>query len=420
VCAASTEAQFTFLENVTNLHMLLIEMAAVMDLMVCVILAITFLEGDGFLAPFVHQELEKVGHVFATVMAAPEARPNMTIIAETIAVREGLVNGTPAFAARCDDLTEYGVECVRPCWTYIESRLVLPNAKYEVAARVYRACQLFNPTRIRQLHQHAALWLTDLPFISLQELADMLRELPTYIINAENAHDINPRTLLNWWRPQEETPHFREAAVKCATLAMSSAAMERFFGMAQAALDDDQKSALADFEQATVMLRYNNREQTSYDSTRKKYNLGLDDPAGHFARRVVLAALPVHVVGLPVVVPAVVPPGALAAELPVQPAPEGPDNEAWALLSLAQQDAFKHQRNQALENGPTSKRKKDVKCVVCQCSFYAWKDFGLKGEGTLYAWIQCSFCNSYFCSFCCDHSYVSTHEKTFCASRLNA
>ena len=90
---------------------LLLELACNMDIAPTLIVSITFLEGDGFLAAYAY-------HVFVEVQVQLElfvagVHPNVDIIATKISVFEHPEAG-PARAARKQELITYGEDCVRP------------------------------------------------------------------------------------------------------------------------------------------------------------------------------------------------------------------------------------------------------------------------------------------------------------------
>ena len=68
------------------------------------------------------------------------------------------------------------------------------------------------------------------------------------------------KQILEWWQTNyKEIPAWAEAARVVFAFAPSSCSTERVFSMLKTMYGDDQDSALADYIQAGLMLRYNKR-----------------------------------------------------------------------------------------------------------------------------------------------------------------
>jgi hypothetical protein len=291
VCTRSVTKMKHFLSR--HWKHLLLEMAVNFDLAPQFMRDITFLEGDSMLAPYITPRLNELETRFATFEATQETHINLHIIADKIAKSE-LGPLAPGIAARHAELIEYGFAGVRPSALYFERFYVGPHARHAVMVRAFRACQLWDPCRISDLYGHAAHWLLDLPFLNEAMRTALMGELPAYVALCVHVQGVGPDDLLSFFcRQRFAVPNWARVSKLVALLATSSAASERVFALANAMFSELEMSSLADRIAISIMLAYNERIATS---TRKEYDLGLDQVPGYYA----------HLLQLPMPVAAVV------------------------------------------------------------------------------------------------------------------
>ena len=105
------------------------------------------------------------------------------------------------------------------------------------------------------------------PIARLCSLDDLKAEVPAFAAAAAGARiaagsDIAAFTddVLAWWRANTATlPAWAHAARIAFALAPNSASCERVFSLLESMFGDAQTSALSDYLQAALMLRYNGR-----------------------------------------------------------------------------------------------------------------------------------------------------------------
>ena len=86
----------------------------------------------------------------------------------------------------------------------------------------------------------------------------MKAELPAYFAKAEYLDDTVDK--LSWWKSQETSlPNWCAVVKKILLVQPSSAAVERVFSLLNSGFGDQLEQLVQDYNQASVMLRYNNR-----------------------------------------------------------------------------------------------------------------------------------------------------------------
>lgn len=164
-------------------------------------------------------------------------------------------------------------DCLLPAFDYLEQRFGAAHAgtQYSCAQQMqmYAAIRIFNPSyaALQQLgsaHVDALAVVT--PIAQLCSLPALKAELPTFAAAVVGvvipSTDIAAFTehVLGWWRANaSQLPAWSEAARIVFAIAPNSAACERVFSLLESMFGDAQTSALADYIQAALMLRYNGR-----------------------------------------------------------------------------------------------------------------------------------------------------------------
>jgi hypothetical protein len=135
---------------------------------------------------------------------------------------------------------------------------------------LFRLVQVFDPVFAvaDRVCAETVKGLAALPcFENLDALvAGMIAEIPKYMSSASRLRldraDVAEfsKGVLQFWRSHAtEMPHWAEAARIVFSMAPSSAACERVFSLLASMLDSNQRRALMDFVEGSLMLNYNNR-----------------------------------------------------------------------------------------------------------------------------------------------------------------
>lgn len=161
-------------------------------------------------------------------------------------------------------IIQYGVQCVQPVFDCFLSRFdgnIKDNLKNSVL--FFKSAKLWNPSKI---HTFAADQiepsLRNLSFLSSEEIAALLSELPRYIVQAQGFPPDFDEDHELWWRQHRlELPAWYSSLAKVAVFQPSSACVERVFSVVNNLYDEQQGSALQDHLEASVMSSYNNSQR---------------------------------------------------------------------------------------------------------------------------------------------------------------
>jgi hypothetical protein len=140
---------------------------------------------------------------------------------------------------------------------YFIERFDLNSGILKMELELFRCLKLFNPEN----HKHNEYGAEDIeklcrftPFQSMQN--DLIKELPVMkrlAANFESSHDI-----LLWFKQRsDEIGTWYEAAKLCALIQPSSGSAERAFSLLEIAQNENQSSSLLDYQETSIMLRYN-------------------------------------------------------------------------------------------------------------------------------------------------------------------
>jgi hypothetical protein len=164
-------------------------------------------------------------------------------------------------------------DCLVPAFDYLDRRFADAHAaeQYSCAQqmRMFRALRVFNPSYAASIQLTSAdvdaLGVV-LPIAHLCSLDALKAELPSF--TAAVAGVLIPETdiaafteqVLAWWHSHAaQLPAWSHAARIAFALSPNSASCERVFSLLESMFGDTQMSALADYIQAALMLRYNGR-----------------------------------------------------------------------------------------------------------------------------------------------------------------
>ena len=245
-------------------HLLRCELAINMDALLPFVNATFFLEGDGVLCFAVTDKLEELDLHVTAVRAGRHGVPNTLAVARDIVRTQ---RGHLLQAAQDQDVAALVAEQlakVEPSFVFYEARKVTLKEQFDV----FEACRVFDPTRVGYLQglpaNDVSVKLSLFPFFSAAEVQLLVNTWPAYLVYV-NGHP----PVLNgqgevpyeaWWTLAGAAGHaaWFEAAKKVMILTPSSAAAERVFSMLKALIGDNQQaSALEDYQQTSIMLHYN-------------------------------------------------------------------------------------------------------------------------------------------------------------------
>jgi hypothetical protein len=97
----------------------------------------------------------------------------------------------------------------------------------------------------------------------------LLAQLPLYLSRIPEPTDLMSTdfekcqngTLLEWWKNNRDLSAWIDVLAVAVLLQPSSSSAERVFSMYSWMFDDDQDSALQDFKETALMLRYNEQDR---------------------------------------------------------------------------------------------------------------------------------------------------------------
>ena len=129
-------------------------------------------------------------------------------------------------------------------------------SKLRASVALYR-CNALNPTAA-SLEE-----LRNFPFANDDAtIANLAQELPLYLAASDGVTVTCEDDKLTWWANHKETLPLWSSLVKRLLLIQpSSASAERVFSLLTNAFGSQQESALQDYLEASVMLRYNNAKR---------------------------------------------------------------------------------------------------------------------------------------------------------------
>jgi hypothetical protein len=219
------------------------------------------LEGDGLLAFRTYDALMEVVEHIAAVRQGGAGCPNTRAVARSI-----VAESFPAALAvdnevRVNALIQEQLVKVEPVFAYFMRKVIEEMADL---VGIFKACRLFDPYRIDMLGANVAdveAQLVLLPFISPDERAQLLLQLPIYRAAAIGDGLTADCDREEWWAVREHTAAtsaWFNGAIKVMILQPSSAACERVFSMLKAIMGEQQQSrAKEDYQEAAIMTRYN-------------------------------------------------------------------------------------------------------------------------------------------------------------------
>lgn len=244
ICPANRQHLLEIFDNPQSYQNLRLELAALIDAGVHFVNATYYLEGDG---PLIFSCYERLSAVAQAV--AVDHYPNTNAVAREVA------NGDVAIY---NQLVEQAKACIRPGLNFYQQKF---SVQFRDTVRAFKAARLCCPVQVQALRPTSASLeeLRNFPFVNNDAtMASLAQELPLYIAAADGVKVACEEDKVNWWAAHRDTlPHWSALVKKLLLIQPSSAAAERVFSLLSNAFTSQQDSALQDYLEASVMLRYN-------------------------------------------------------------------------------------------------------------------------------------------------------------------
>ena len=222
-----------------------LELAALVDAGVHFVNATYYLEGDGPLIFTCYELLSAV-----TRAVAVGNYPNTTAVAREIAGGNAVL---------CNQLMAQAEACIQPGFQFYHQKF---SVQFHGTVRAFKAARLFCPVQVQALNPTAASLeeLRNFPFANDDAtIANLAQELPLYLDGVTVTCEDDK---LTWWANHKDTlPHWSSLVKKLLLIQPCSASAERVFSLLTNAFGSQQESALQDYLEASVMLRYNNAKR---------------------------------------------------------------------------------------------------------------------------------------------------------------
>ena len=218
-------------------------MAALIDVGVHFVNATYYLEGDGPLIFSCYEHLSAVAQAVAV-----DHYPNTDAVAREIA------NGNVAIH---NQLMAQAKACIRPGLNFYQRKF---SVQFRDTVRAFKAARFCCPVQVQALCLTSASLeeLKNFPFVNNATIANLAQELPLYIAAADGVNVTCEEDKVTWWAAHRDTlPHWYALVKKRLLIQPSSAAAERVYSLLSNAFMSQQDSALQDYLEASVMLRYN-------------------------------------------------------------------------------------------------------------------------------------------------------------------
>lgn len=166
-------------------------------------------------------------------------------------------------------------ESLKKAFEYLDARLTdspSVDEPYRLAGvyRLFQAVRVFDPSfaQANRVTPEAIDTLTDIPWLSRARIAALQKERAVYVTAAKdsalnfshvNVADFSDNVLTFWRTLTAPCTTWREEARRVLCLTVNSASSERVFAQLSAMFEDQQKTALSDYVEGSIMLAYNKR-----------------------------------------------------------------------------------------------------------------------------------------------------------------
>jgi len=241
-------------------RLLKLELAAVVENGEKFVKTCYVLEGDGFLAPLVHDRITSVqehyNHITSNLPRAVRSPLLWTTIEAEIA--------NPAQRVEVFDSL---LEKILPAFLKLQSDMDVNGRLYSTWI-VFRGCRLLNFLFVASKEEIVlsaeCIFLLRLPVVPEAALAGLRAELGEYRTIAL-AHDPDSDMWSFWRHYQLRLPVWYKLACNVALIMTSSASVERLFSLYDGRFGDQQQGALEDYRESSIMLHYNELQRAKYN-----------------------------------------------------------------------------------------------------------------------------------------------------------
>ena len=162
----------------------------------------------------------------------------------------------------CNQLMAQAKACIQPCFQFYHQKF---SVQFHGTVRAFKAAHLCCPVQVQALNPTAASLeeLRNFPFANDDAtIANLAQELPLYLAASDGVTITCEDDKLTWWANHKDTlPHWSSLVKKLLLIQPSSASAERVFSLLTNAFGSQQESALQDYLEASIMLRYNNAKR---------------------------------------------------------------------------------------------------------------------------------------------------------------
>ena len=247
ISPTTTAELLAILDNDGSRRTLQLQLAALVDIGKHLVEATYLLEGDGSLLFSCYEMLQSLATTFSQ-----EHRPNLRALARTFADENTTLNAR--------QLERDTMEGAKPAIMWFLQKF---NVDIDPIVSAFRRARMFDPVIAQGLNitPDVVRGLSCFPFLAgegvLQGLED---ELPAYLAAIVDVHLESAIDKWHWWSRQVELVHWQDAVRKAILVQPSSAASERVFSLLAVCFNDEQRSAMAETVEASVMLRFNRRK----------------------------------------------------------------------------------------------------------------------------------------------------------------
>jgi hypothetical protein len=241
ICPANCRHLLEIFDNPQSCQNLSLELAALIDARVHFVNATYYLEGDG---PLIFSCYERLSVVAQAV--AVDHYPNTDAVACEIANDD---------VAIYNQLMAQAKACIRPGLNFYQCKF---SIQFRDTVRAFKAARFCCPVQVQALRPTSASLeeLRNFPFVNNDAtIANLAQELPLYIAAADGVNVACEEEKVTAHR--DTLPHWCALVKKLLLIQPSSAAAERVFSLLSNAFTSHQDSALQDYLEASVMLRYN-------------------------------------------------------------------------------------------------------------------------------------------------------------------
>jgi hypothetical protein len=250
--------------RLTNNTLLKLEMAVTVDCGRCLYDFIYQWEGDGLVSPYIYYAMKNVTETISLIITQKVNCPNVVAVARD--ATNNVLGDTELY-------TEFACSKAQKVLDKWKSIFELPSGKLYNIMQIYRCLQLLDPSKIRVLPYATIVemikTLCNLVPILRGKSEALLLQLPQYLASmpevtgneGSDFENCKNGTLLAWWKNNTGLTDWLVVLTVAVLLQPSSCTAERVFSMYTWMFGDDQDSALEDYKETALMLRFNEQDR---------------------------------------------------------------------------------------------------------------------------------------------------------------